>query len=168
MTPPNPDRYVRWLDEIGLTELPEAGGKNASLGELTRALVPRGVRVPEGFALTTQAYRDFLAQSRLEQKIDETLAGEFHRRTGLAGRSCPFPGMFRGALDARAVTINEEMKRAAAEAIASVVSADELSPEYIIASCFNRQVVERVAAAVARAAQATSVARRVPKSTARL
>jgi len=79
-----------------------------------------------------------------------------------------FPGMFRGALDARAVTINEEMKRATAEAIASVVSRDELSPEYIVPSCFNRQVVERVAVAVARAALATGVARRVPKSTAML
>jgi len=67
--------YIRWFDEISLSELPEVGGKNASLGELTRALVPRGVRVPEGFALTAQAYRDFLAAAGLEKKIAAALAG---------------------------------------------------------------------------------------------
>jgi malate dehydrogenase (oxaloacetate-decarboxylating) len=76
-----------------------------------------------------------------------------------------FPGMFRGALDARAGTINMEMKRAAAYAISEVVSDEELSSDYIIPSCFNRRVVERVAAAVARAARESGVARRVPKAT---
>ena len=76
-----------------------------------------------------------------------------------------FPGMFRGALDARAVSINEEMKRATAHAIAEVVGDEELSPDYIVPSCFNRKVVARVAAAVARAARETGVARRLPKVT---
>ncbi|MDD6312192.1 MAG: NADP-dependent malic enzyme [Firmicutes bacterium] len=62
-----------------------------------------------------------------------------------------FPGIFRGALDARASDITEEMKVAAATAIASVVSEDELSPEYIIPSPFNKAVVEKVASAVASA-----------------
>ncbi len=71
-----------------------------------------------------------------------------------------FPGVFRGALDVRAREINEEMKLAAAQAIAHVVSDDELHPEYIIPSVFNREVVTAVAEAVARAAEATGVARR--------
>jgi malate dehydrogenase (oxaloacetate-decarboxylating) len=75
-----------------------------------------------------------------------------------------FPGIFRGALDARAVSINEEMKRAAAHAIAGVVSDDELSPDYIVPSCFNSNIVERVAADVARIAQESGVARRLPKA----
>ena len=70
-----------------------------------------------------------------------------------------FPGVFRGALDARASTINEEMKLAAARAIAATVTADELHSEYIIPSVFNRQVVEAVAAAVAAAAVDSGVAR---------
>jgi malate dehydrogenase (oxaloacetate-decarboxylating) len=76
-----------------------------------------------------------------------------------------FPGMFRGALDARAGQINTEMKRAAAYAISEVVSDEELSADYIIPSCFNRTVAERVAAAVAQAARESGVARRVPKTT---
>jgi malate dehydrogenase (oxaloacetate-decarboxylating) len=71
-----------------------------------------------------------------------------------------FPGVFRGALDVRASAINEEMKLAAARAIASVVLDDELDPEYIIPSVFNRDVASAVAAAVAEAAHASGVARR--------
>jgi malate dehydrogenase (oxaloacetate-decarboxylating) len=71
-----------------------------------------------------------------------------------------FPGIFRGALDVRASTIDEEMKLAAAEAIAAVVKPDELSPEYVIPSVFNRDVAPAVATAVAAAAEASGVARR--------
>jgi len=73
-----------------------------------------------------------------------------------------FPGIFRGALDCRARRINESMKLAAAEAIASVVQPDELNEYYIIPSIFNESVVESVRAAVIRAAIATGEARRVP------
>jgi malate dehydrogenase (oxaloacetate-decarboxylating) len=71
-----------------------------------------------------------------------------------------FPGVFRGALDVRAREITEAMKLAAGEAIAAVVKADELGPEYIIPSVFNRDVVPAVAAAVAQAAEEAGVARR--------
>jgi malate dehydrogenase (oxaloacetate-decarboxylating) len=71
-----------------------------------------------------------------------------------------FPGVFRGALDVRARAINEEMKLAAAQAIAGVVADDVLHAEYIIPSVFNREVVRAVADAVARAAEVSGVARR--------
>jgi malate dehydrogenase (oxaloacetate-decarboxylating) len=71
-----------------------------------------------------------------------------------------FPGVFRGALDVRATTITEEMKLAAGRAIAAVVREDELGPEYIVPSVFNRDVVPAVAQAVAEAAETEGVARR--------
>jgi malate dehydrogenase (oxaloacetate-decarboxylating) len=71
-----------------------------------------------------------------------------------------FPGIFRGALDVRASQINEEMKLAAAQAIAAVVKPDELSPEYVIPSVFNREVAPLVASAVSAAAEESGVARR--------
>ena len=71
-----------------------------------------------------------------------------------------FPGMFRGALDSHATTINEEMNLAAARAIAAVIGEDELHEEYVIPSVFNKSVVEQVAAAVAEAAVETGVARK--------
>ncbi len=70
-----------------------------------------------------------------------------------------FPGIFRGALDVRASDINEEMKVAAAKAIASLVSDDELNAEYIIPKAFDERVGKTVAAAVAQAARDTGVAR---------
>ena len=71
-----------------------------------------------------------------------------------------FPGVFRGALDVRASGINEEMKVAAAHAIAATIADAELAADYIIPSVFNRAVAPAVAAAVAEAATATGVARR--------
>jgi malate dehydrogenase (oxaloacetate-decarboxylating) len=75
-----------------------------------------------------------------------------------------FPGIFRGALDSRAVTINEEMKLAAAYAIASCVGREELSEDYIIPSVFNRKVAPAVAREVSRAAHRTKVARRTSRT----
>lgn len=74
-----------------------------------------------------------------------------------------FPGIFRGALDCRASVINEEMKLASAEAIASIIAEDELSPHYIIPTVFNQKVVSAVSQAVIRAAIETKVARKIPK-----
>jgi malate dehydrogenase (oxaloacetate-decarboxylating) len=68
--------------------------------------------------------------------------------------------VFRGALDVRATTINEEMKLAAAQAIASVITPEELHADYVIPSVFNRRVGEAVAEAVAQAALDSGVARR--------
>lgn len=71
-----------------------------------------------------------------------------------------FPGIFRGALDCNATDINEEMKLAAAHAIASVIADHELNEDYIIPGVFNPKVVELVAPAVAAAAIKTGVARK--------
>ncbi len=73
--------------------------------------------------------------------------------------SLAFPGVFRGALDVRAREINGEMKLAAAEAIASLVAADELHEDYIVPGMFDRRVMEAVSEAVRRAACQTGAAR---------
>jgi malate dehydrogenase (oxaloacetate-decarboxylating) len=74
--------------------------------------------------------------------------------------SCCFPGFFRGMLDVRARRVNDEMKLAAARALAGLVSDDELTEEYITPSMFDRRVVDAVATAVAEAATRTDVARK--------
>jgi malate dehydrogenase (oxaloacetate-decarboxylating) len=71
-----------------------------------------------------------------------------------------FPGVLRGALDVRATTINEDMMLAAAQAIAAAVGEHELHAEYLVPSPFNRDAAPAVAHAVARAAEASGVARR--------
>ena len=70
-----------------------------------------------------------------------------------------FPGIFRGALDCRATVINEEMKKAAAFAIASLITEEELRPDYIIPSPFDKRVAPAVAKAVREAAEKTGVNR---------
>jgi malate dehydrogenase (oxaloacetate-decarboxylating) len=77
--------------------------------------------------------------------------------------SCCFPGFFRGLLDVRARRVNDEMKLAAAHALAAIVSTEELSDEYITPSMFDGRVVPAVSAAVAEAAIRGGVARRRPR-----
>src|SRR5881397_3668510 len=78
--------------------------------------------------------------------------------------SCCFPGFFRGMLDVRARLVNDQMKLAAATALAELVGRDELDPEYITPSMFDRRVVPAVAEAVSEAAVRTGVARRKPRT----
>ncbi|MBY4677830.1 phosphoenolpyruvate synthase [Marinobacterium arenosum] len=65
--------YVLRLDQVGMGDVERVGGKNASLGEMLRGLSGAGVRVPNGFATTADAYRNFLRESGLEDKINERL-----------------------------------------------------------------------------------------------
>src|SRR5438045_6459806 len=64
---------VAWLKDLRLTDLPQVGGKNASLGEMTGALAAAGIRVPGGFATTADAFREFLAADGLDRRIAEKL-----------------------------------------------------------------------------------------------
>ncbi|HEY9792004.1 MAG TPA: malic enzyme-like NAD(P)-binding protein [Candidatus Obscuribacterales bacterium] len=75
-----------------------------------------------------------------------------------------FPGIFRGALDCHATDINEEMKLAAAYAIANVIAPEELNEDYIVPGVFNPKVAENVAAEVEKAARKTGVAKKQKKS----
>jgi len=65
---------VAWLKDLRLADLPQVGGKNASLGEMIGALAGAGIRVPGGFATTADAFREFLAQGGLDRKIEQRLA----------------------------------------------------------------------------------------------
>ena len=71
-----------------------------------------------------------------------------------------FPGIFRGALDVRATDINDEMKIAAAYAIAGLVSIEELNPDYILPAAFDSRVKDAVAEATKKAAIESGVARK--------
>nr|MDA8111511.1 phosphoenolpyruvate synthase [Nitrospiraceae bacterium] len=68
-------RYIRFFNEIMLTDIPLVGGKNASLGEMYQELVPQGVKVPNGFAITADAYWDLLKKGGIMETLKETLNG---------------------------------------------------------------------------------------------
>ncbi|MDO8566941.1 MAG: phosphoenolpyruvate synthase [bacterium] len=71
----NSAEHILWMRDIGMDDVAQAGGKNASLGELIRTVVPQGVRVPEGFCVTASAYYYFLKQTGLDAFIAKTLDG---------------------------------------------------------------------------------------------
>ncbi|MFA4975080.1 MAG: phosphoenolpyruvate synthase [Candidatus Paceibacterota bacterium] len=68
------DVFVKWFNEVGIDDVPSVGGKNAALGEMYSNLVPLGVNVPDGFALTADAYRHFFKKTGLDEKIKEILS----------------------------------------------------------------------------------------------
>ena len=72
---PADTRWIRPFDTLGIGDVPIVGGKNASLGEMRRALTPLGIRVPDGFATTAEAYRTFVGDAGLEAVIAEALGG---------------------------------------------------------------------------------------------
>lgn len=126
-------------------------------GALTQAMIGEMAEKPIIFALANPT-----------PEIEPHLAHEAGALVVATGRSdypnqvnnsLAFPGIFRGALDAKARVINDEMKIAAAEAIASLVTPQELSAEFIIPDSISYRVPPKVAAAVARAAVATGEAR---------
>ncbi|WP_457756220.1 phosphoenolpyruvate synthase [Thermodesulfatator indicus] len=66
---------IMWFEEISIKDVPLVGGKNASLGEMYRNLTPKGINVPDGFAVTAAAYRYFIHENHLDDKIREILTG---------------------------------------------------------------------------------------------
>ncbi len=66
--------FIKWYSETGIADVPKVGGKNAALGEMYSNLVPLGVNIPNGFALTAEAYRYFFKETGLDNKIKEILS----------------------------------------------------------------------------------------------
>ena len=76
------DNDIRWFKEVGIGDIPLVGGKNASLGEMYRELMPKGIKVPNGFAVTASAYRDMLSEAgawdapgRAWHQLDQSQSG---------------------------------------------------------------------------------------------
>lgn len=67
--------FILPFSSIRLSDLPQVGGKNSSLGEMVNALSGLGVKVPDGFAVTAEAYRHFLRENDLVDRIDEAIKG---------------------------------------------------------------------------------------------
>jgi pyruvate,water dikinase len=131
-----PSPHVRWFHEIGIDDVPLVGGKNASLGEMYRALGKKGVRVPNGFAVTAAAYRYFLRQSGLDRRIREILTGldtrdmENLRQRGRQARGAILDADLPGDLEQAIVSAYERLSEANAHpldvAVRSSATAEDL------------------------------------------
>jgi len=69
------NEHLLWFEEIGLKDLPKVGGKNASLGEMITHLTRLGIKVPEGFAVSTKAFKKFVSHNKLEDRIKQAIEG---------------------------------------------------------------------------------------------
>ena len=151
----NPDNLEGSADELlaGVDVFIGVSVPGAVSVEGIKRMAPRAIVFamanpnPEVDPETVEPYAEVIATGRSDypNQINNVLA---------------FPGVFRGALDVRARTIDDGMEVAAARAIAATIPADELAADYIVPSVFNRAVAPAVAEAVAQAAAASGVARR--------
>ena len=126
-------------------------------GTLTKEMVATMAKEPIVFAMANPTPEIFPDEARAAgAAVIGTGRSDFPNQIN---NVLAFPGIFRGALDVRASDINDEMKIAAARAIAGIIAEEELSPEYIIPSALNQRVAPAVAKAVAQAARDSGVAR---------
>lgn len=96
---------VAWFDSLGVDDVPKVGGKNASLGEMIRSLKGEGIRVPDGFATTADAYRDYVSangiEATLSQRLEALKSGKASlQETGMALRQAFLDGAFPAATEA--------------------------------------------------------------------
>ena len=129
-------RYVRWFSELTIDDIPLVGGKNASLGEMYRELTPQGIRVPNGFAVTAEAYRRTLDEAGAWEPLHEAMAGldpddvEDLARRGARARAiiygAPLPEAVRKEILAAYRRLREEYGEDLSVAVRSSATAEDL------------------------------------------
>ncbi|RME76833.1 MAG: phosphoenolpyruvate synthase, partial [Planctomycetota bacterium] len=129
-------RFVRWFSELGIEDVPLVGGKNASLGEMVRSLSARGVRVPDGFAITAEAYRHVLDRAGAWAALHEALDGldaadvEDLARRGARAReivhNAPFPDDLRAEILEAYAQLRQRYGREVGVAVRSSATAEDL------------------------------------------
>ncbi len=129
-------RFIKWFSDITIGDVPLVGGKNASLGEMYRELTPQGVRIPNGFAITAEAYRHLLHATGMEAKIRELLRGldtrdvENLRKRGSQIRGLILGGSLPLDLEEEIVTAYETLRGGASQpadvAVRSSATAEDL------------------------------------------
>ena len=129
-------KYIEWFEALGMEHLEQVGGKNASLGEMIRQLSQAGVRVPGGFATTADAYREFLAQSGLDGKIQarlENLDTEDTRALAASGKDIrqwimdtPLPPALQEAIQTAWQEMTQRHGEQVAVAVRSSATAEDL------------------------------------------
>lgn len=130
------EKYVLWFDELELDDIPEVGGKNASLGEMRRELTAKGVSIPDGFAVTAFAYRHLLETSGIEEEIEKALSDlDTHDIQNLSDRgarirsliyNAELPGDLRDAIAEAYGKLCEEYGENTDVAVRSSATAEDL------------------------------------------
>jgi pyruvate, water dikinase len=124
------------LQEVGISDIPLVGGKNASLGEMLQQLMPKGIRVPQGFATTAHAYREFIKDAGLEQLLRQFFQDlniedvEALRQVGKLARAAildtPFPDDLTAAITTSYQTLCQQYGENTDVAVRSSATAEDL------------------------------------------
>jgi pyruvate,water dikinase len=130
------DKLVLWFDELELADIPQVGGKNASLGEMRRELIPKGVSIPDGYAVTADAYRYLLKSSGIAEQMKQILSDlDTHDMENLKSRgrqirsliyNSPFPKDLEEAIIAAYGKLCEEYGPDTDVAVRSSATAEDL------------------------------------------
>ncbi|MBI4806324.1 MAG: phosphoenolpyruvate synthase [Desulfovibrio sp.] len=130
------DSLILWFDQLTIEDVPLVGGKNASLGEMYRELGQKGVRVPNGFAVTAAAYRRLLGHNNAAQKIKDILAdlntsdmenlAQRGRKVRALIRSLSFPDDLRQAIEAAYADLEKQYGANCDVAVRSSATAEDL------------------------------------------
>ena len=133
---PAPTDYIRWFRDLSMNDLPLVGGKNASLGEMFQQLQPLGVRIPDGFALTAEAYRDAIDGADGWAELHRLLDGLDKRDTRALARAgarareivyaAPMPKAVETQLRAAWRTLKEQVGPDLSVAVRSSATAEDL------------------------------------------
>ena len=114
---PKSKKFILWFKEISIKDIPLVGGKNASLGEMTKELSKKGINIPDGFVLTTDAYWYFLKENKIDQKLKEIFQ-KFNpqniknlQETGKAARDIIFEGRFPEDLKKEIIKAYQELSK---------------------------------------------------------
>ena len=137
-------RYIAWFEDVGVADVPRVGGKNASLGEMVRELTREGVRVPDGFATTAQAYWDYVEANGIAPRLRALFeAGQEARpvtaATAEAARRLFLDGDFPPALARQIAAAYEELSRRSGAAEASVAVRSSATAEDLPQASFAGQ-----------------------------
>lgn len=129
-------RLVIWFDDLRLDDIPQVGGKNASLGEMRRELAPKGVSIPDGFAVTAHAYRHLLESAGISKQIETILSDlDTHDLQNLADRgskirsliyNAPLPGDLAEAITEAYRQLCDEYGKNTDVAVRSSATAEDL------------------------------------------
>jgi pyruvate,water dikinase len=138
------DPFIAWFETLGKGDVARVGGKNASLGEMVQRLAPRGVRVPEGFATTAAAYREYVETNRIGAALAERMqalkrgAATLHE-TGEAARRLFLDGEFPPAIAQAIRDAYQELSRRGTSGEASVAVRSSATAEDLPEASFAGQ-----------------------------
>jgi pyruvate, water dikinase len=140
---------IAWFSDLGLADIDQVGGKNASLGEMVRNLTSAGVRVPDGFATTADAYRHFIADGGLAEMINAQLAAldtDDVKQLAVVGRKIreavtgqPFPANLEADIRAAYTRLANDSESVSGDAVSFAVRSSATAEDLPDASFAGQQ-----------------------------